>query len=148
MTSLINFWRNYFNFSGKASRGEFWVSAFMIAVVNVVLTSWMNRAGSMSYITQDSELIGVSEPSTGLAGNLYKAIIIFNIVIIIPTLSLIFRRMHDAGFKNLWTIVLLFPPAWPILFAILTFAPTHIKCTRSIGPLLQVSRTKLEMINN
>ncbi len=69
-------------FSGRASRSEFWWSVLFCFVVSVVLT--------------------LIDPTQMLAG-------IFTLIILIPSLAVGVRRLHDSDMSGWWLLMLLIP---------------------------------------
>lgn len=73
--------RNYFNFKGIATRSEFWY----FHLINIIAIGVLTFA------------------SAGVLGMLY------NIVAIIPALSIGARRLHDIGKSGWWQLIILIP---------------------------------------
>lgn len=85
------FWQNYTNFSGRARRSEYWfvvLANFLIAFVNII-----PYAGQVLY-------------------SLYA------LAIIVPTLALIVRRLHDLGKEWYYIFFLLIPIAGQIIMLV------------------------------
>lgn len=89
--------KNYSNFKGTASRAEFWYFYLFGVLLNIVLSTFD------SFIAPGAG----SSMMTG-AGPLYT---IANIALVIPNLSIGFRRFHDAGFSAKWLLLWLIPVA-------------------------------------
>ncbi|WKN29163.1 DUF805 domain-containing protein [Apilactobacillus kunkeei] len=87
------FWKKYFNFSGVSTRSEFW----WVFLINSVIYAILGLAfGGVAIAT--ALLSGHAVKSFGLAALIGLAIaIIYSIAVIIPTISLHFRRYRDAG---------------------------------------------------
>ena len=77
------FWDNYVNFSGLSSRSEYWFMILWEFLIGMVLFM-------LCFV-----LIGI------------PLMILWGIAIFIPNLSLIARRMRDAGIPDGWIIALL-----------------------------------------
>lgn len=78
----------YFNFSGRARREEFWV--FMIFNLLVIyLVSIINTYFNTEYLS--------------IAGY------IFSVLVFIPSVAVLLRRLHDTG-KNGWNMLLILIP--------------------------------------
>lgn len=85
------FWNNYANFNGRSRRSEYWfvvVMNLIIALVNVI-----------PYVGQ------------GLYG-------LYALAIIVPTLALIVRRLHDLGKEWYYIFFLLIPIAGQIIMLV------------------------------
>ncbi len=88
--------KNYSNFKGTATRTEFWYFYLFTVLLNMVTTtidSFISPSGSGSL-------------SMSSGGPLYT---FTNLVLIVPNLSLAFRRFHDAGFSAKWLGLWLVP---------------------------------------
>ncbi|MDP4331986.1 DUF805 domain-containing protein [Curtobacterium sp. A7_M15] len=81
--AFVRFWQKFFIFSGRASRSEYWWWYLFAALVNTVL-------GSLSNID-------------GLAGRIFSAVsTAWGLLILIPTLALLWRRLHDTNRSGWW----------------------------------------------
>lgn len=90
--------RQYANFDGRARRSEYWFFFLFVLLASIVLSF----LGGM---------LGVPR----LARTLYG---LFVLVIFVPSLSLIWRRLHDTGRSGLW-FLLTFIPIGQIVLLIL-----------------------------
>jgi uncharacterized membrane protein YhaH (DUF805 family) len=91
--------RRYRDFGGRASRSEYWLFIFFMILTNsfgVVLFSMVSGVTNLSVY---------SEPNNaGLFVILLMAA--FNLAMLVPNLSVAFRRMHDSGHSGAWIVVL------------------------------------------
>jgi uncharacterized membrane protein YhaH (DUF805 family) len=81
--------RNYFNFSGRAPRSEYWyytLFLFIVAVVAVII---------------DFGLLGAKDIGPANA--------IFTLATIIPSLAMSVRRLHDIGRTGWWLLISFVP---------------------------------------
>lgn len=83
---------NYFNFSGRSSRSEYWFFVLFYLMVSIVLIF-------TPVLFVSPELLEI----TGLID------LIFQIFIIIPTLSLSVRRLHDIDNRGWWVLISIIP---------------------------------------
>lgn len=86
MNAVKAVYGNYFGFSGKANRGEFWWFVLFYMVVYVVLVA----------------LAAVSEVFLYLAG-------LFLLASIIPYIAVGLRRLRDGGYNPLWFLLVFVP---------------------------------------
>jgi uncharacterized membrane protein YhaH (DUF805 family) len=88
--------KNYSNFKGTATRTEFWYFYLFNVLLNIVLS------------TLDSLVAPVADGASMMstAGPLYT---IANIALVVPNLSLAFRRFHDSGFSAKWLLLWVLP---------------------------------------
>ncbi|MCD7835971.1 MAG: DUF805 domain-containing protein [Lachnospiraceae bacterium] len=85
MNYYIDAFKNYFKFSGRARRKEYWMFVLFNFIVSLVL-------GIIGKVT------GITILST-----------IYGIAVIIPSLALCFRRLHDTGRNGAWILLSLIP---------------------------------------
>ena len=107
MEHLIQAFRNYANFSGRATRSEFWsfqVIGFIIGV-----------AAAQQDVLSDT---WNEELSIGLCSGLWF------LASIVPYLSILSRRLHDAGKSGWMGLLLLLPIVGWIWVTILLFQPS------------------------
>jgi uncharacterized membrane protein YhaH (DUF805 family) len=101
--------KNYARFEGRASRAEYWsfvflnlviecAVAFVAAVLGMVGSSILSGPGD--HVMQAGEVAGI------LVGILY------NLFVVIPSIAVAVRRMHDSGRSGWW----LWAPAINFIF--------------------------------
>lgn len=92
------FWRKYAAFTGRASRSEFWFAfvgnAVIVIFLYLVVGSTSNGPGQVAALT----------------------LFVFQIGVVLPTLAIIARRLHDANMSG-WLILVGLVPflGWIIL---------------------------------
>lgn len=87
----IKFWKNYTNFSGRARRSEYWYVVLANILISLVsLIPYIGAAVSALY----------------------------TIAIIVPTLALIVRRLHDFGKEWYYIFFMLIPLAGQIIMLV------------------------------
>lgn len=110
ISSYKKFWSNLFNFSGTASRSEYW---------------W---AIILNYISGFIILMIGSALFKGSADNFYSyfsvPITIITAIIWVGTLSLRFRRLHDTNHSGWWLLIEFVPVIGTIWYLILMIMPT------------------------
>ncbi|PLS16066.1 DUF805 domain-containing protein [Bacillus sp. M6-12] len=90
--------KNYVGFKGRARRKEYWMFILFSAIISLVLTV--------------IELIlGIPAVLTGL----------FSLAILLPSLAVTVRRLHDTGRSGWWLLVSLIPLLGSLLILIYTF---------------------------
>ena len=83
MKYYINYWKKAFNFEDNATRKEYWIPTLINLAIYFILFM-------ISIITYGSS--GEAPMSTFLV-----ILLIFAIINIIPSLSILIRRFHDTG---------------------------------------------------
>ena len=82
--AVIRFLKNYARFSGRASRSEFWW-----AVLVTVITSAIFGMLSKRFL--------------GIVGDVFFVLfVVFQLLIIVPNLALMTRRVHDSNLSGWW----------------------------------------------
>jgi uncharacterized membrane protein YhaH (DUF805 family) len=98
--AVKRFFKKYTAFSGRASRSEYWWVALVLGVVGFVLqilTGLLGAAGSTS--TSSGNV-----PGPGAVVGLIL-IIVFYLAVLIPSIALLVRRLHDGNFSG-WIVLL------------------------------------------
>lgn len=97
--------KQYADFNGRARRKEFWMFGLMSFLI--VLAAYI--------------LIGISIVAEApvLAVVCYVLIAIYSLAILIPTLAVSVRRLHDIGKSGVWYLINFVPVIGSIWFLIL-----------------------------
>jgi uncharacterized membrane protein YhaH (DUF805 family) len=98
MNEYLSVLKNYAKFDGRARRREYWMFTLVNAAVYVVLNI---------LATQVSMYIG------------YLAIA-YMLGILVPSIAVAIRRMHDIGKSGWWVLIALVPLIGGIWFLVLT----------------------------
>ena len=86
--------KNYANFSGRASRSEYWYFALFISIGIVLLTIIDSLSGFYIYN---------SESNIGLFSAIFK------LAIVVPQLAVSVRRLHDIDKSGWWWFLYAIP---------------------------------------
>ncbi len=120
--AVKRFFKNFANFKGRASRSEFWwVELFIFVVQLVPAVIWIG----LYYLTSSSAtplplpFLGHANVTVGLLIPLIVAL-----VLLVPTLSITWRRLHDANFAGpFWFLTL--TSVGGIIVLIFTLLPSN-----------------------
>lgn len=82
--------KNYMGFSGRARRKEFW----MFCLINFIIAFVLGVVDGVA---------GLSNGSYGILSSLYS------LAVLIPSLAVSFRRLHDTGRSGGWIFINLIP---------------------------------------
>jgi len=107
------FWQRAFDFSGRSSRREFWWGVFANSIIMVLLL-----------ILLVVSLTCLQEVLNPFSITMIILFSLFCIVELIPSISLIFRRMHDIGKSGGYIWVLFIPVVGFIWYLYLVTRPT------------------------
>lgn len=111
------FWRKYADFSGRASRSEYWFGALWV----FLLTFGTYLVGAVLLAVLGSVLVMSREAATafgliaGLLGLLWFAAYL---ALLVPMISLAVRRLHDAGYSGYYYFMGLIPFVGGILLLV------------------------------
>lgn len=112
--AIITVFRKYAEFTGRATRPEFWWFILFSTLVSMAL-------GSLNVITQH----GVIDVGSSLSA-------VWSIGVLVPTLAVAVRRLRDAG--RSWTQLfwLLLPLAGLIVLIVMLSEPSRSESERSV----------------
>ncbi len=110
------FWRKYADFSGRASRSEFWW-----AYLGVLLTFFAAYLVLGTIFVASFLLAGRSEfeTGTGVVSMLVSLLFFAGYIgVLIPIIAAAVRRLHDAGYPGTYCLLGFIPVAGPILLLV------------------------------
>jgi uncharacterized membrane protein YhaH (DUF805 family) len=87
MEWYIKVLKNYAEFTGRASRKEYW----MFALFNIIISIGLGVLGGV--------LQNATRTNQGILGNIYS------LAVLVPSIAVAIRRMHDTGRSGWWCIV-------------------------------------------
>jgi len=87
--SVVSVLTNWKNFSGRASRSEFWYFALASAILGLIV-------GAIELATG---LISIEDPNA--TGPLSA---ILNLLLVIPSIAVTSRRLQDYGYSGWWQL--------------------------------------------
>lgn len=91
--------KKYADFTGRARRSEYWLFTLFIIIVEVVYIALVGVTGGFG---GDGQMNGLGMALTGLY-------CLFLLGIIIPSLAVAFRRLHDTD-RSAWWLLIAFIP--------------------------------------
>ena len=109
--------KKYATFTGRASRSEYWWWALFTFVTYLVLSLAAYGVGI------ETSRDGGRTPGL-LALPLIILFAVFFLGIIVPTLALTVRRLHDAGYSGLFALLLLVPYLGSLIIMIFALLPS------------------------
>ena len=93
----INMWKNYAVFSGRSGRRDYW----MAQLVNIIV----------------SFILGIL---SGFADFFLILVGLYSLALIVPSLSLTWRRLHDIGKSGGWFFISFVPAVGGIILLVFT----------------------------
>ncbi|MCM3078559.1 DUF805 domain-containing protein [Brevibacillus invocatus] len=101
--------KNYVGFSGRARRKEYWMFTLFSVIISLVLSLVEN-------------MIGLTQVLTG----------IYSLAVLLPSLGVLVRRLHDTGRSGWWFLIAFIPLVGAII--LLVFACQDSKEDNQYGP--------------
>ena len=95
--------RKYADFSGRARRKEFWLFALLIFLIEIVFMALISAVGG-----QDLLMGYPASASVPMSGSLVAVILIHfavTLALLVPSLAVTFRRLHDTNRKGWWILL-------------------------------------------
>ena len=114
--AIVSVFQNYVNFSGRARRSEYWYFVLFNFIVGFVL-------GFLGRLVGGDSLFNPFQILSGL----------YSLAVLIPTLALCWRRLHDIGRSGGWYFIALVPLVGAILLLI-WFCTDSQSGTNQYGP--------------
>lgn len=115
--AIKRFFKKYATFSGRASRSEYWFFALFNAIIYIVLYGLAIGFG-----------LAGADPVTGEmgAGGTIPTVLIglYGLAIIIPSIALGVRRLHDGNFSGLLYLLILVPILGGLVVLVLMIMPS------------------------
>ena len=96
--------KNYAGFSGRARRKEYW----MFALFNFIFTIIFALLDILIYSISDGNLLGMF---TGA----------YSLGILIPSIAVTFRRLHDTGRSGWWLLINFVPMIGTLIYLFILF---------------------------
>jgi uncharacterized membrane protein YhaH (DUF805 family) len=112
MISYLSVLAKYARFAGRARRQEYW----MFALVNLIISAALET----SAVTTKSSRVEL-------------AAAIYGVAVILPSLAVLVRRLHDTGRSGAWFWIVLLPFIGGLWLLILTVIPGNLGVNR-YGP--------------
>lgn len=87
---------NYCNFNGRSSRSEYWWFALAMFILSAILNLIFGNSSTLGYVVSG----------------------VINLALLLPSLGLGVRRMHDINKSGWWILINLIPLVGWIIFII------------------------------
>jgi uncharacterized membrane protein YhaH (DUF805 family) len=102
VTAIRTCFRNYASFGGRAARSEYWWFVLFVLLGMVVMSVLETRLLGFGQVTRGPGTWAWQSNGGPLSG-------IFALGILLPSLAVAVRRMHDAGKSGWWLLIQLVP---------------------------------------
>jgi uncharacterized membrane protein YhaH (DUF805 family) len=118
-SAFARFWKKYATFSGRASRSEFWWWELIYAIVLVVL-DFLVTGVTLTPAAQSDGAAGTFNPAYFAVNALIWVVTLASLV---PTLALVWRRLHDTNRSGGFYFMGFIPLAGPIILLVFLASP-------------------------
>jgi len=111
MSSIKTCFGKYVTFSGRAQRSELWWYILFIWLVTAVLYGWMFSSLAQSGMTAFSADGSFDPEAMNISFPLVPMILAtgFQLITILPSISVMVRRLHDTNRSGWWYWIALVP---------------------------------------
>ena len=107
--------KNYFKFTGRASRSEFWL--FYLFFVLSFSAAWI-----LTLTVASSLSANISDSNSAVGAAIFGVLALIFLAMVFPVFSLMFRRLHDSD-KSAWFVLLYLIPFGGIVLFIFYCLP-------------------------
>lgn len=102
------YFKNYVNFSGRATRSEYWWVCLFNNIVYMALGILFAISGGSSLAAYDA-YGDMSIAYMGAGAIFYILMMLYSLAVLLPSLSLMVRRLHDIGKSGTYILMGLIP---------------------------------------
>lgn len=102
MEWMILPFKRYAEFTGRSRRMEYWMFTLLNVIVVTVLMFVVLGAGGLASLTQDEATGNVGGGIAALFGGMGLLIVIYTLAILIPSIAVTVRRLHDRDMSGWW----------------------------------------------
>ncbi|MFH6961199.1 DUF805 domain-containing protein [Flavobacterium plurextorum] len=107
---------NYANFSGRARRSEYWYYTLATIIVSIILSTLDNFAG-LTFGLADSGILSS----------------IYSLLVFLPGLGVLVRRLHDVG-KSGWFFLIVLLPIAGVIWLLIVLCTEGNSGANAYGP--------------
>ncbi|MDR1392740.1 MAG: DUF805 domain-containing protein [Bifidobacteriaceae bacterium] len=122
--------KKYGTFSGRASRSEYWWFAVAIGLINLFLLALVMATGVEIYRDYSGQLHTDLRTGGGLGQLAVSLLVLFSLVTFVPSLALLWRRLHDANLSGFLYLLYFVPIAGPIVMLVFLLLPSTAEGAR------------------
>ncbi|MBR9727130.1 DUF805 domain-containing protein [Shewanella intestini] len=92
MDWYIKVLKQYFDFSGRARRKEFWMFLLISTIISIILSLIDKGVGTFNDATGYGIISGI-----------------YSLLVLIPSIAVSVRRLHDTNHSGWWCLLVLIP---------------------------------------
>ena len=133
--AVKRFFKNYANFKGRASRSEYWwvmLLVFLIELIPLVLIilGGIIMAASSGYDPVTYESTGPNGAGIFLLFAGYGLLLLIGLGILVPSIAIAWRRLHDGNFAGPFYFLSLIPYVGGIIMIVFMLLPSKAEGRR------------------
>ena len=104
--AYIDFWKRAFDFRGRSTRPDYWWAYLVNVIIITILTVFCVLIPFFSNVDlSDPALLNNSTELQKIIITYAWPLMLFSLIELIPQLSLLIRRLRDAGFHPAWVLL-------------------------------------------
>ena len=139
MRYFLKCWKHYADFKGRARRKEYWmfllfnyIISFALGMVYYigVMLQVLSKISSGEFDDITSGIHAYMYMGTGWVMVIFCIMMAYSLAVLLPTLAVIVRRLHDIGRKGTWLLLLLVPI---VFVAIIFFNMSSLWIVLTVG---------------
>ncbi|MCD4851932.1 DUF805 domain-containing protein [Arthrobacter sp. AK01] len=119
--AVKRFFKKYADFTGRASRSEYWWWTLVSVIVSSVFNILAGVVGAAGATVSDSGTVVLG----GGAYVFYALLGIWGLATIVPSIALLIRRLHDGNFSGLLALLILIPGLGALAVFVLALLPSN-----------------------
>ena len=100
--------RKYADFTGRARRTEFWLFALLIFLIEVVFMALLSAVGGSAFLIGDPAAAAAVQMN-GAIGAVLLIHFAVMLALLVPSLAVTFRRLHDTNRRGWWILLSFIP---------------------------------------
>ena len=119
--AIISVLTNWNNFSGRACRSEFWFFCLAAFLVQVIISIIEIATGMVDFESAEMGILSI----------------IFNLLILVPSISVTSRRLQDRGLSGWWQLLYLTIIGIPVIVVLNMLPAKEDENKWGTNPLLE-----------
>ncbi len=103
--SMFDPLRKYATFSGRARRKEYWLWQVFLVLASILFAIWLMSAMPPGWQGTSPEDMEAAMNLGGSASLALWTVLIFSLAMILPSLAVSVRRLHDRDMSGWWILI-------------------------------------------
>ena len=111
LQAVRRYYDGYAQFSGRTSRADFWLAALYVGLLQ----------NAVHFVSSALDVFILGSPDLPLRD---ATVLLVGVTHALPSLALLARRLHDAGFSRAWLFLGLVPFVGPLTLLVFVLQPS------------------------